>query len=493
MNLTYPIQKFFLSTMGPTILDIYADAASVKKLVFKEMGIEVPGGATASWSQEFTSTSKRKITALEMTLNEPATDNRDGSYDFDIRVIAKYKTPAYIDNSEYWPHGKSYAKNMPVLDVTAGAFTAANAIIIENAIMDLIAADTGMLGPKSGSVVRARRAYLVTDTDNSDASGFTVTWPDGTTTVFVTAVTFADGQMGIQANSKTTAAYGGAAFNALLKVYHYDTDKYIVTSHNENLQFTLGTGVDCTIDKRYILLDSRFDDIHYSTVVDPNIWNKVNTINLADLTSSDAFAAAVNLHLVTKTGTTVALNVCTTGTNIATVYGVITGYGGINASYDTAGTTIYIATTMAYSDMFIEFPPYSADGATPYTTNASVSYEGTTTGKYSKLTGDDVQRIFANAEHAGELTSAIRKTQTVSASTRYAKFSLIAANQVVGSIIAANHLENYNTQIEFFVPISEIDADIWDGTDIDTPGALHDTLTGAADRTIHELLDVWAS
>ena len=184
-NLTYQKQQFLFTTIGPSQLATYTDKAGNKKLILKDKGIELVGGANAKVAKSVTDPSMKRIVILTQTKNAPASTS---NVDYGFRVVAKFRFPGYVDNSEYWPHGKMYGGNYPNLST----FTDAQVLAMDNNILDLISADTGYTQNSSiptGAIVNARRAYTVVDTDNTDASGFTITWPDGTTTVFATATT----------------------------------------------------------------------------------------------------------------------------------------------------------------------------------------------------------------------------------------------------------------------------------------------------------------
>lgn len=488
MNLKYQTQQFLLTSIDTTILDIYADVNSVKKLVYKPEGFEIPGGTTATWSKQVTEPATKKIVGVKLSRQIPSANSPlTTSYDYGIRIVKKYKTPAYIDNTEYWPNGKWYGGVYPVLTIPASPgnlYADSDALAMEAEIMNLITKDTGMARPIDGAAVNARRAYIVTDDVNSDATTLLVTLADGTA-VTVTASGAAAGQLGVGFN-------GDANVNTVLKCYWLEAvsatvDKYLITSVANDYEFTLADGTDSTVGDRYILLDSKHDDVLFDVYVDPIFGDATTTFNLIDITSSDSYAAASNM-LVNVDGTSTLV---TAGTNQATVLaaldkGTITGVNAISW-----GTKILVASISTVTSLTISFPYISGSGTPLTASNESLTFAGTRSGKFSSLTTDDVQRVFATAGHHGDLSTAVRLGQTT-ASTEYVKYTL-TSSMTTAAIHGASHFDTSQHKVEFYIPKSLVRADLWDGTDIDSPTVLHDTPTGALDRTIDELLNVWKS
>jgi len=134
--------------------------------------------------------------------------------------------------------------------------------------------------------------------------------------------------------------------------------------------------------------------------------------------------------------------------------------------------------------MAINFPYINAAGTAPLTTKATVTFEGTSAGKYSSLTADDVQREFANIEHAGILLSAIRRIGNTN-STEYVSFTLKGVQNHPG-LEGASHLNSINSTVKFYCEKDDLRADLFENGNFAA-----DTQTG--DRTIDELLAYWKS
>lgn len=497
MNLKYQTQQFHLPTVGPLVLDLYTDKDSVKQLVVKNEGFQIQGGTGSTWSWSETTPAVKKVKAVKLTRTAPSDST---FYDYGVRIIKRYKTPAYIDNSEYWPNGKFYGSVYPALNVSSGSYSAADALAMQKVIVDTINGDKGVSRAIDGAAVNARYAYVVTDDVNTDASGFTVTKADGTTYVFATASTFAAGQLAIQFNAD-------ANVNTILKAYRIGADKYLITSIDNGYDFTLGTEVDTTIEDRIMLFDSKVDDILFDVVVDKTYATVVG-YHLVDLYNASSFNAGDG-HLQFKLDVIDSTNAATSLTLVESssyddsaevAAKVVTDFASKGVYATTFGATkVLIGAEEAVKNVKVSFPLWSSNGQTPYPVVTTVLYQGTKEGAFSSLTADDVQRIFAEQKHAGMLATAIRLDQ-VAASVDYVKITL-KASQSTPAIHGASHRDNYEPTAELYIPKAAMrataaagtGADLWDGTDIDSPTSLHDTPTGALDRTLHELLLVWGT
>ena len=478
MNLIYQKQQFLYTQIGPSNLATYTDKDSVKKLILKDKGIELSGGSRAQVSKSYTDYAMRKAVLLTQTKNAPAS-TRDVDYGF--RIVAEFKNPGYIDNSEVWPHGKFYGGTYPNLST----FTDTQVVDIDNKIIDMIEADKGFNQDQTtptGAIVRSRRAYTVVDTDNTDASGFTITWPDGTTTVFATGTTFADGQIGEQLMADATVAYGSTV-GALLEAYQIAADTFVITSRNPGLKFTLGTAIDTTISTPGILIDSKFDDIKFRLEYDPYEWT-AQGLNITKIAQSD-FTAALNAH-VSVDGAVTEVTAATDQDTQRDAISAITGVTALNDSTD--GFTV--ASALTVKSMAINFPVENAAGTDHLTaTTASITYEATTEGKFSSLTSDDVHRIFAEADHAGFLRTAIRGVGNSLPDTEYTCYTITGVSKV-GSIHGANHLDDSFVTIQLYIPTEATRGDKWDATDNATG---NDVPSGGLDQNIDQLLANWKS
>jgi hypothetical protein len=476
-NLSYQKTQILLNTVGQANLATFKDKDGVKKLIIKDKGIVLSGGPGASVGKSVSDAFMGKAVLLKQTKNDPASPV---NVEFGFRIESKLRTPGYIDNSEYWPTGKFYGSIAPNLST----FADAQVLEMDNIIMRMINGDKGFsqdAAVPTGSIVSARRAYTVVDADNTDASGFTITWPDGTTTAFVTKTTFGDGEFGTQLMASSTAAYGSTV-GALLEAYQIAADTYIITSREEGLEFSLGTGVDATISVPGILLTSRHDDILFNVQFNPYEWTSQG-LNLTKI-NGGGFGSAFNGH-VSVDGTVTEVT-ATTQANILTALNAITG---VNALADgTAAMTI--ASTLAVDFMAVNFPVINAAGNAPLTkTPASITFEACKSGKFSVMNADDVAREFAALDHAGFLRSAIRGNFNTTAGISYTKF-IVTGTTKVGAIHGASHTSQSEVAVEIYIPTEACRGDLWDDTDKDTG---KDVPSGALDRTIEEVLAYWAS
>lgn len=473
MNLNYPIKKFFIANPGPATIGVYTDNSSIKKLILKSEGIEILGGSTATWTKSETKNAVKKVVGISLSRNF-----NEASEDYGIKIVPSRRTPGYIDNSEERAVGKFYGSRISGLTETAGLYQDAKALIQEKQIIDMINGDTNntQFGTSipSGAIVNARRAYIITDDGNDDASGFTVTKSDGTTYAFTTASSFSAGQLGIQFNAN-------ANVNTILKAYCIGTDTYLITSVDFGYNFSIEAGTDTTIVRREILLDSKYDDILYDVQLDTD-WATETGYFLFDMTSSDSFAAVIN-SVITVNGTA---NVCTTGTNIGTVITAIDGYTGVNAL--AWGSTILIAgTSGTVTSMSITFPSCNSTNDAPYTTNAYLTFAGTPKGSFSRLNADDVQRIFAVSNHMGDLTSALRHPVSTTKGAEYVKYTLTSSSTEIGAIHGASHYDNYKQKIELYVPKDAVRADLFYSSDYS------EDVATSANALLEEAIENWNS
>ena len=470
-NLNYQKVPHLYTTIGPAQIGVYTDLESVKKLILKDKGIELPAGAGSSYSISMTDNAVRRAVFMEQTLNEPA-ETKNFNYGF--RIEGKYKHPAYVDNSEYWKTGKFYGGTFPALTISGGAYSAANALDIDEAIIKQITEDTGISERKNGSIVRARKAYIVTDDDLTGNSTLTITNAAGTdVTITVTgdhSAGAANANLGHEINDEGTV-------HDEVKAYRLGAATFLIVGIEEgNVDFSVTAGTTTTVVSIGILLDSRFDDLLFDVQFDKNEWTKKG-LNLTDISSSDAFAAAINCT-VTVDGTTSAVQ--TAGTNIATV---VTALNALTNVYALAHDgEILLATPDTINKLAVEFPAENAAGTAAYTTNCAVAYEASTEGAFSSMTSDDIFRLFANRDHAGDMRSAIRG-YNVPADTEYLCYH-IKSTQRHGAIHGASHTVGYESKISIFVPKDNVRSLKWEVANLAA-----DTQTG--DRTLRGMLIAW--
>lgn len=478
MNLTYPKKQILYSSIGPSQLATYTDKDGKKKLILKDNGTELLGGANASWSKTESDAATRR--AILVTQTKAALSATPTNADYGIRVVDRLKTPGYVNNSELRGRGKYYGSAFNV-----STYDEAKAIEINKEITRLIAADTGKNidgAIPAGAVVRARVAYTVVDSDATDASGFTITWPDGTTTVFATATTFTGGnQIGTQLMGSATSAYGSTV-GALLEVFQVGALTYVITSRQPGLEFTLDTPVDTTISTQGLLIDSKYDDILFDLQIDSKEFTQTG-LNLVKL-SCTGFGSPLNAHVAVD-GTVSEITATTNQATQLAALNAVTGIYAINDS--TNGFTI--ASALTVKTMKVNFPILNKAGNDPLAVSlATVSYEATKAGAFSSLTYQEVQQKFAAADHAGILREVIPGNFPVQA-TNYCVYTVNAITPV-GGLHAAGSMESRKTTVELYIPASAARGNKWCDADKATGKDVASTTT---DRTLEEVLAYWAS
>lgn len=481
-NLTYPNQEILYNSLSATKIGVYTDSVtSKKKLLLKDMGVEIPWDANnTSITTQTTTYGVRKSKLIKLRGVEPASIYE---YEYGVRVVRKFQFPAVNTQSEFKNDSKFYGSRFPKLTVSAGSIADADLVIMEDEIIKQITGDTGYSHITDGAVVDARRVYYIDDSTanhTSDATGFTVTFADGTTYAFAIGTTFTAGQIAIQFNANSNV-------NTLLRAYRVGTNKYAITSINAGYSFTIGTEVaGADIDERFIELSSKWTDPSWEVELDP-IFATQEKFYHYNLYASSYVAATQNVTInVNGTDHSVA-----SSTNIATVAAAVNSAvstHGVWATYD--ATTIYVAAEdiASLTNILMTIP----DGSTltiPTTfldTRQGVkvitqSFDGT--GRYDLLAYAQVYHKFMGKGHDGDL-SMMRPQELPEKNVKY-KIYNIYLNSTIGGGAGANHSDIYTQKVSICVKKSETLVDYF------TNGSWMDDAGAAPDRTFEELLTYW--
>lgn len=263
--------------------------------------------------------------------------------------------------------------------ITSGLIDAATLIAMEDDLIAQITADRGSLSELTDrndqAFVEARRCYIVTDADPSDASVFTATWADGTTTVVTSAAiggAWDVGNLGQATNATTT-----------LKAYRLTENTYMVTSVVAGAKFTIAaSGTDTTTASRGI----------YYKAIDKKV--QVTPAFEDSFASMSLFSAAV------ITGTFTSLTTIVSGI-----------YNGTSFSRTTTNATSAAVTAKAINTGNSPAIPYfalaysttsvtiAALGVNSFkvkgNTLTTVTWTVNGKGYWDYLTGDDVFRMFS--------------------------------------------------------------------------------------------------
>lgn len=441
-NLTYPVRPYLFNTLDASDLGMFTDSVTSKKtLILKKYGIQIPyvsGAVTTAVVQPLPGEYK----SVRLVVN-PACPCEDCNYNFGITIEKKVKKPG-VKNSDYYPTGRFYGGNIPRIGTCSnGIMAAADIATIENTILDEITTDTGgnMENSQPG-IVNAKKYYIVNDTANTDASGFTVTWADGTTTVFVTAATFAAGQLGVQFNAKTTAAYGGAAFNALLVAYRIGADQFIITSIDPGLKFSIGTLVDATVAETGLLITSKSKDIQFNLRAEPGVFQIKNGISIVKITPTVWTAGTVVMRVDGATAVTanIAADQNTTIGNINTALAA-KGYALPNGT----GSAL-IAMVPTYGKLLVT----SVTGVQNYNWSSKASWPF--------FTPDDVYVEFSQLRHLGGHLSQVHDVKPLK-DQEYVKYNISYLQSGHGDMHVASGAGDYKQGYTFYILKS-----VWDDT-----------------------------
>ena len=505
-NLNQPIKKLLFNSLTDADVGVFVDSKENKMyLDFKKHGYRIAGAAPASAGLIDTTASGTKATTLTKLVKEkPEPGYLSGTmvtlsnaapavlanYAYGFDVIKEVWLPG-VDNSQPEWRFRTYSGSLPIATLSAGVIQDADLLTMENDILDQITGDIKtdataltFLQKDNEAIVEARRAYYITNSNTTDASGFTVTWPDGTTTVFVTAATFTAGQMAIQFNAKTTAAYGGAAFNALLICYRTGANTYIVTSRTAGLKFTLGTIVNgtgtTTFDTRRIYLKGRNVNCKVRVRITPDRGSieKVTFVTLKSTTTAGTSilkvngtataAANDNATFATTAGN---LNTALSNASITTMY----------ATYDSTHIYLWGGPTV---DTFYYVPSAAS-------TTVLDGYGVVGRGSYPKMQWYDVFQTFAYAKNQGALANLEYNVQATKDATYY-KYMIHAMNVTFSNSGTASGYENMKQRLEVYVLASAAIGSIYYGSDTQATWAWTNTTPASNNKSFEDLLGCWS-
>ena len=394
-NINQPITRHLINSVVNKDWGLYLNAANERRLIYKKRGTIIPKAGTTLTTSDY-DPGKYATKFIEIT-KRPVAEGYP--FEFGLTFVRSYKNPG-VHNNEAFKHQQYYGgKVLATRAMVDGVIADLDVLSIENQIIALAklhAADN----VQDKAFVNLRRAYVVTDSDPTDASGFTVTLEDGSAVVFASGAVFAAGKLGVDFNLLATV-------NTKLIAIRIGTNKYIITSIDPFYNFTIGTGVDLVIGKRYIYAENRtLDykvDVQYNAGECTVTGAYLQVLNCATMTTS-AFALWVN-------GVTGAV---TQSANIAALLPKLTV---LHAEV--------FATEIPTAQVWIYAPGTfnSFDTVLPDTSTLTKIKECSPNGGFAFLTSNDIFRIFMNRPADGILANQTYRTQAIDGGI-YRKFTL---------------------------------------------------------------------
>jgi hypothetical protein len=461
-NIHQPITRYLFNEVLNKDWGMFKDENSVKNLIIKKHGNIIPKtGTTLKVSQYDPGKSANHF--LEITKRPIA---EGFPFEFGYTFVRKMKNPG-VHNDEAFTHQQYYGGFLTAARAMVNGLIAdADVLDIENQILAIAKLHTNDPQVVDKCFVNLRRAYVVNDSDNTDASGFTVTLEDGTEVVFATGTTFAAAQMGVQFNALSTV-------NTKLLAIRIGANKYIITSIDPFYNFSIATPVDATITHRYIYAET--NDTDYDVEAQYNQGEATaSRINLTVLDATTATTPALDIYVdgvkhTPSTSSTLATFIANINTAVASDHGV---YAILQGS-----TRVYIFAP----ETLTSFNCVLGDTST-YT----IVKESSPQGGYAYLTSDEVFRVFMAKGNHGKLATQKYITQPIDGGI-YRKYILttVYSQDAVGG--AAGGSENVTHVVEIYVLLSAALTSkfVQDGS---TGRYMDETLPSGADTSLDALI-----
>ena len=226
-NTSQPITRFLVNAVNTKDFGLYT-SGSEKIFMLRNRHISLPKTGTV---KKTTNNLEGKYIASFIKLTKrPAVEGEPYSVGLDF--VKTMKDPGVLNDQVFDRHLTYAGQVSGLAAMVNGVIADSDLESIEDQIIELAKLDSERVG--SESYVNLRRAYVVTNSDYTDASGFNVNLEDGTTKTFVTASTFTAGQMAIQFNANTNV-------NTKLVCLRIDTERYLITSFDPFYKFTIDT------------------------------------------------------------------------------------------------------------------------------------------------------------------------------------------------------------------------------------------------------------
>ncbi len=492
-NLTFPTELIlFNSALTTADFGMYGDSKKGKAMLsFKKLGLQIPGvaasagtlptSAAGTLSSNIVSVTKTKTTLGTVSGGLIYLKNAAPCSDCDFPYYLTFKKEVQWpgrDNFESNYVKRHYAGTIARPVISNGLIADSTLLAMEDDLIKQITADRGLateLTDKNDQAfVEARRIYTVTNDDYTDASGFTVTWADGTTYVFATASTFTAGQFAIQFNADSNV-------NTKLKCYRIGVETYMITSIDAGLLFTLGTLVDTTITKRGIYYKS----VDKLIQVTPSMEDSFASMMLFDIATVSAYSAGTHKTSGIYNGT--AFNTSATwSSNLATSVAAINTANSAGYPYyaNVVGTTCVI---VAIGINSFKITP-SGTATVTYTVNGR--------GTWDYLTGDDVFRIFSAFPNTNGIQSWQRLDQPAKDSTWFKYIITTKAVDQPSAVGGAGATNSMEQKFEIYVKQSLATVDLYDATDASSFPKNWSYITsggaGTPDENFEDILGYWS-
>jgi len=497
--LGYPKRTILLNSVSHDDIGVYGDTTTkLRTLVFKKEGVQMPGAAFATndIANPVIGTSMDSMLSISKNCTDPGAQSgylvelnpecpcEECDYDYGITLVKKVEKPG-VGNSDRYKKEFYYGSSLSKIDCTGGLIDDAELLTMEKSIIT----DIYMHQPKDGAdntniLAHAKRVYYVTDSDPADASSIDVTLATGVTTTVTSGGGFGIDELIIAFNAT-------AAINTVLFAYKVGANQMGISSVNDGYLFTVVANTDTVVDKRYIYLFSKSVDVQFDVKID----NKFGTVIKANfLVFSTWTKLNQNLQLVadgtsanvSENGATANAFLTALNAGLATVAGAGHAYAvaktpsGVNA-YTTGDVYVYFDTTVSSYRMNLLS-----------TSTIVKSQEVVGDGRYSRLTADEIFKMFANTPHMGWLSNMVRGNQPA-AGIEFCSYLLTSQKHVSSGPHLANEMTIKEQEIMIIIPKSLIATNLYQ--DVNDDRDLYDfSLSGTPlDMTFEKLLEVWAS
>jgi len=466
-NINQPISRYLFNEVLNKDWGMFKDENSVTNLFLKKHGRQIPKTGTSVTVTDY-DPGKFHASFLQI-VKRPVIEGTP--FEFGYSFVKKEQKPG-VHNNEYFTHQQYYGgKVLAALANVNGVMSDTDVISIEDQIIYAAKLHYNDSSCIDKCFVNLRRAYVVNDSDNTDASGFTVTLEDGTTTVIATASTFAAGQLGVQFNADSDV-------NTKLVALRIGTNKYLITSIDPFYKFSIGTLVDTTISARYIYaenLELGYDveaQFNYNEATKTTAF--ITVIDAATTTSADSTECAIWIDGVSHANAGHATFATFVSQFNASGF---TDHGVFAIGDKDEKIFIYGPGTLTSMNLVL---------GTDHATSLSIVKESTPKGQYAALTSDDVFRLFMNKGNHGGLATQQYITQPVDGGV-YRKYRIATTftQDAVGG--AAGGKESVEQVVELYVLKSQAIASkfVQDGS---TGRYMDETLPAGADTSLDTLI-----
>lgn len=502
-NLKNPPRRVLINTIDHDTVGAFYDTVSgVNMLSFKQYGINIPYVA-AAFKGAKACTDLGAVGSEEIELsNEAPCSNCNWQYG--ISVVKKVQLPGVGNNVSNF-QATSYNGVIAAITTTGGYIDDKWLLQAEDDIISQIFNDEGLHNNNSdpvtggGAIVKAVRSYGITiPLADTNVVNFTI---NGVTTPIVlntgaTAITMC-------ADLNADATFAAHAYAIATSA----TTLNIVGMNGGDL-FTIADGggaTTITINYRRIWLRGispkvQFTvkyDLGFATTLKKYLYGLDGALAAAVANSGITLnvggtASNVSTNHATITLVTAAINaLALTGVYATTVGDTTTGICLIH------GTDVVDSLSLIVSKSPGNYATYTAASAyVPLTTfiDGTTFYPCVYGGRYPKITGEYVRKLFANAGDAGSL-AAYDVADQGDPTASYCMFYFKVDTQV-NAIHGASYIDSIRTDIEVYIKSSLLTTDfLYSGTNDVLSGQttkFNQHPTAAANINFEEVLQVWA-